>query len=173
MSGNKRPLESLELEELEEQIVARREMIKKYIDFVEKVTEKYGDLIKREVYPCSIQIVRQFNLADFQFQTDTGGNFMTGGSLCVHYYEIAGKKTPSCGPVLKIHNISQDKFKVSLFNKDEVWQKKLDDLIVRESEILAEIEETKKQQAYEAQLSDEQRKKKVQFLAEAKNLGLL
>lgn len=170
--------QNLKIEEIKERIEKRQKFLKEIVKFIEDITFRTGEEIKRTTGSAHTHIVRRLDgFRNFSFLADTGQTMFGGNDFDVWYHPKEEKiDTRRVEPVLSVYYQTSDEYKVKKFSKDDAWQREMKNLIKNKEKILLEIE--KEEKLEKKKLEDEKKrreenKKRQLLLEEAKKLKLL
>lgn len=161
--------------ELEKRIANRINQVKRIIGFIDKLTEKAGDVIdynQGSAHTHVVSIVRGFK--DFTFLYDTG-HTMFGGNDCHIWYhpdkkEIDTKKDTEVFSISYQNRIEEGS--IHVFNPDPKWLNLINEMIDRQEEVIAEAKGQKKNRDKQRMRQYKDEEKRNNLLERAKNLKL-
>lgn len=169
--------DKLTLEELEKRIAERKKLIKRFVDFAEKLVCKSGEVLDREVGSSNTHTVACLrDFGSFSFLADTGQTMMGGNTIEIWYHPGISKISfNATKPVLIVWyqcNLDEAHAEIRVFDTNVVWQTALKWLISRKDKVLIEV--AKKKQAHEAKSrTDEANKiRRAELEKEARRLRL-
>lgn len=155
----------LDEKELEKQIAARFELIKKIHKFAESVVRKYGKVVKTEVGSCNTHIVARLdNFGGFNFILNTGMTMMGGNMLDVEFNSRS---------VLSVYfQCILDECRVDVFDESANWQSKLEYVMSHMGEIIAKIKKDEAVKQEQKRIKESYSNKREKLLKMAERLKL-
>lgn len=157
--------EEMTIEELEKWIEARKDWLKRVIDFVEDIAVARGRVIKKDESSDHTYVARELNnFAGFVFCYSTGHTMMGGNKIVVRYRQEK---------VLELwYQLSDETPNVYIWENDMEWQLQLTSVMQRKGEIIKAMDEAVKVQKESAAKKAEEDKRREELLGKAKRLKL-
>lgn len=169
--------DELTLKNLEKRIAERKKLIKRFVDFAEKLVCKSGEVLNREVGSSNthtIACLRDFG--NFSFRADTGQTMMGGNTIEIWYHPGISKITfDAIKPALRVWyqcDLDEAHAEIRVFDINMAWQTALKRLISRKDKVLAQVAKKKRVREEKSCLKEANNIKRSALEKEARRLRL-